>query len=86
MMYAGMGYDHVDKGVEYGMAQAKNYNTNNYHRVSDEYSQDWDVSGALEDLQLFFLTGKAIADGDSWPNWNEGTEFKAVRDAQRAAQ
>jgi len=59
------------------------YVANHYHRVSDEYSESWDVSGAIEDLQLYFLVGEAIANGEQWPNWKEGTEFKAARDAQR---
>jgi hypothetical protein len=52
MLYAGHGYDHIENGLEYGMAQAADYTANRYHRVSDEYSPQWDVSGALMDLQL----------------------------------
>lgn len=84
MLYPKHGYDHVEKGVEWGVAQAAYYIANNYHQVSDEYTAAWDVSGALQDLVLFFETGQTIANGNNWPNWNEGTEFKATRDAQRA--
>lgn len=85
MLYPNTGYDHLEGGVAYGMEKSKEYISNHYHGVSDEYSPDWDVSGAIEDLQLFFLTGEGIANGDHWPNWNEGTEFKAIRDAQRVS-
>ena len=83
MLYPNAGYDHREKGLDYGMSKSAEYVANHYHGVTDEYSEDWDVSGAMEDLVLYFLTGLAIADGDAWPNWNEGTEFKAARDAQR---
>jgi hypothetical protein len=29
--------------------------------------------------------GLAVADSDNWPNWREGNEFRAIRDASRAA-
>lgn len=29
--------------------------------------------------------GAAVAGSDGWPNWNEGTEFRAPRDASRVA-
>jgi Zn-dependent M28 family amino/carboxypeptidase len=84
MLYPKAGYDHEEKGVEYGLARAADYIANHYHRVSDDYSRDWVTSGALQDLQLYFRTGQLIIDSDTWPNWNAGTEFKATRDAQRS--
>ena len=78
-------YDHKEKGVEYGMQVSQEYVKNNYHRVSDEYDLSWDVSGAMEDMKTFFRTGLDIANSEDWPNWSEGTEFKATRDAQLSA-
>lgn len=85
MMYLKYGYDHVDKGREYGLAAAADYTANRYHRTNDEYHADWIVDGAIQDLRLYFRIGQIIADGDGWPNWNEGSQFKSLRDAQRAA-
>jgi Zn-dependent M28 family amino/carboxypeptidase len=84
MLYPSYGYDHVEKGINYGMAASQDYTANRYHRISDEYSDDWVVAGAIQDLKLYFRVGQMLADGNSWPNWNEGSEFKAKRDAQRA--
>ncbi len=84
MLYPGGGYDHREKGLEYGMLKAQEYVSEDYHRVSDEYDLSWDVSGAMEDLKIFFRTGLGVANSEKWPNWREGTEFKAKRDAQRA--
>ena len=83
MLYPGKGYDHREKGLAYGMQKSAEYIAKNYHRVSDEYDLSWDVSGALEDLRMYFKTGLDIANSEQWPNWKEGTEFKARRDAQR---
>ncbi len=83
MLYPGGGYDNREKGVEYGMERANEYTREHYHRVSDEYDLSWDVSGALEDMEVFFRTGLDVANSDDWPNWAEGTEFRSKRDAQR---
>ena len=83
MLYPGGGYDNREKGVEYGMDRANEYTREHYHRVSDEYDLRWDVSGALEDMEVFFRTGLDVANSDDWPNWAEGTEFRSKRDAQR---
>jgi Zn-dependent M28 family amino/carboxypeptidase len=82
MLYPSGGYDDREKGVEYGMQKADEYTADHYHRVSDEYDLSWDVSGALEDMKMYFQTGLEVANSDDWPNWKEGTEFRATRDAQ----
>jgi Zn-dependent M28 family amino/carboxypeptidase len=83
MLYPSGGYDDREKGVAYGMEKAEEYIADHYHRVSDEYDLSWNVSGALEDIEMYFRTGLEIANSDDWPNWKEGTEFRAARDAQR---
>jgi Zn-dependent M28 family amino/carboxypeptidase len=82
MIYPGGGYDDREKGVAYGMEKSQEYTRDHYHRVSDEYDLSWVVTGALEDMKLFFRTGLDVANSDAWPNWKEGAEFKAIRDAQ----
>jgi Zn-dependent M28 family amino/carboxypeptidase len=85
MLYPGSGYDHKEKGVDYGMQVSQEYVAKNYHRVSDEYDLSWDISGAMADMKTFFRTGLSVANSEDWPNWKEGTEFKATRDAQLTA-
>jgi Zn-dependent M28 family amino/carboxypeptidase len=84
MIYPTGGYDDREKGVAYGMEKANEYTNDHYHRVSDEYDLSWVVSGAMEDMKLFFKTGLDVANSDDWPEWKEGAEFKARRDAQMA--
>jgi hypothetical protein len=56
-----------------------------YHKPSDEYDPAWNVSGTLQDLAVYYDVGLAVANGDEWPNWREGNEFRAIRDRSRAA-
>ena len=52
-----------------------------YHRPSDIVRPDWDMSGAREDLKVFFTVGDRIAEADKMPEWKPGNEFKAKREA-----
>ncbi|NRA85283.1 MAG: M28 family peptidase [Gammaproteobacteria bacterium] len=47
-----------------------------YHGLCDQYSDDWDLSGAVQDMQLFFDVGHALAKPDVWPQWSKTSEFK----------
>ncbi|NRA70139.1 MAG: M28 family peptidase [Gammaproteobacteria bacterium] len=47
-----------------------------YHNLCDEYSTDWDMSGAVEDLQLFFEVGYELSSDNVWPQWSKQSEFK----------
>jgi Zn-dependent M28 family amino/carboxypeptidase len=86
MLDPGSGIDSVEHGAEWGQAQADDYTANRYHKPADEYDPTWDMSGAEEDVRLFFDFGETIADSDAWPNWKEGTEFRAIRDEEMAGK
>jgi len=75
------GTDFIGKPAGYGKAKREYYTEHDYHKPSDEVKPDWDLSGAVEDLQVFFQIGNHIADGAYYPLWKPGTEFKAKRDA-----
>jgi Zn-dependent M28 family amino/carboxypeptidase len=47
-----------------------------YHQPCDQYRDSWDLSGAVEDLQLFYQIGLDIADNDNWPKWYAQSEFQ----------
>ena len=80
-LYAGEGTDHVEYGPEWTRQKRDEYQANHYHKPSDEYRPDWDLAGAVDDLQLYFRIGYRIANESTFPNWREGTEFKAIRDS-----
>jgi Zn-dependent M28 family amino/carboxypeptidase len=56
------------------------YDLKDYHQVTDEIKPDWDLSGAVQDIQLLFEVGYEVADGDKWPEWKPGTEFRVKRE------
>jgi hypothetical protein len=56
-----------------------------YHKPSDEFDPGWDLSGAIDDLRLLFKVGYRLAMETTFPNWKEGTPYKAKRDADLAA-
>ena len=67
-------------------ALSDDYRANRYHKPGDEFSAAWDLSGALADLALYHAIGLELANSGAWPNWYEGNEFRATRDASRAAR
>ncbi|MCK0129624.1 M28 family metallopeptidase [Erythrobacter sp. F6033] len=85
MLYVDGGEDLIDGGREAGKAVADDYRANRYHGPKDEFNEEWDWSGVMADLQLMYRLGRSMAMSTSWPNWNEGDEFKATRDESCAA-
>jgi Zn-dependent M28 family amino/carboxypeptidase len=86
MIYFDSGEDLIVGGKTAGAAAAGDYTSNRYHKPSDEYDPGTDWSGAIEDLQLNYSLGRALAQGKGWPNWYSSAEFRAARDKSRAGQ
>ena len=85
MLYVDGGEDLIEGGKEAGAALAADYRENRYHSPKDEFDENWDWSGVMADLQLFYRLGRMMADSSSWPNWVEGDEFRGIRDESCAA-
>lgn len=62
------------------------YVRDRYHQPTDEWSSDWSMEGAAQDLQLLYTVGRDLAEGTDWPAWTPGNEFEAVREASSAAR
>jgi Zn-dependent M28 family amino/carboxypeptidase len=75
------GIDYVGKPEGWGLEVRRKYTAENYHKPSDKIQSDWDMSGAVQDAQLYFLVGYRVANSDMMPQRKPGTEFKAKRDA-----
>jgi Zn-dependent M28 family amino/carboxypeptidase len=80
------GAEYRDRPADYGQRMRDRYTSEDYHKVSDDVKADWDLSGAVEDAQLLFGVGLAVAQGDSFPEWKPGTEFRAVRASRLKAK
>jgi Zn-dependent M28 family amino/carboxypeptidase len=81
VLYTSRGIDMVDGGVERGRAFSQRYVAEVYHKPSDEVTPDWDMSGGAQDLEALYAVGRGVADGDTWPQWRENSEFRAARRA-----
>ncbi len=78
-LYIDKGIDFIGKPKDFGRRKRAEYTANDYHKVTDEIKPDWDLSGAVEDLQLLFEVGYAVSQGDKRPEWKAGSEFKGRR-------
>jgi Zn-dependent M28 family amino/carboxypeptidase len=73
------GADYIGQPEDFGRKKRQDYVSRVYHTPLDVPYDDWDLSGAVEDTQLLFRVGLRIADGDPWPEWQPGTEFRRRR-------
>ncbi len=81
MLYTDNGWDHVERGESFGEQRSAAYVAEAYHKPADEYDGTWDVSGMVADGQVMNRVILDVANSDDWPNWYEGNEFRALRDA-----
>ena len=84
MLYADGGVDLRDGGIAAGIEFSDGYRRERYHAPGDEWSDDWDLSGMVEDVAALHAVGLHILNSNDWPDWYEGREFKAIRDASLA--
>jgi Zn-dependent M28 family amino/carboxypeptidase len=77
--YFSSGHDFIGRPEGWGREQSEAWERTHYHRPSDELSDAWDLSGAVEDARLYFLLGATVAQAAHLPTWNKGDEFEAAR-------
>jgi Zn-dependent M28 family amino/carboxypeptidase len=80
------GLDLEKGGAAAGKVASDEYNEKRYHQPSDEWSPTWDLTGAAQDTELLYTIGGDMANSRRWPEWEQGSEFKAVRDKTAAAR
>lgn len=74
------GADLVEGGRAAGDQWIADYIGNCYHQTCDEWSPDWDLRGAVEDISLFKVILEDLGNSTRWPQWKSGSEFKAIRE------
>jgi Zn-dependent M28 family amino/carboxypeptidase len=79
-LYVGKG-EHLMSRPENGPLRSDEFDAKDYHQVTDEVKPDWDLSGAVQDVDLLFEVGYQVANADKFPEWKPGNEFKPKRDA-----
>ena len=84
VLYARGGTVDRERGEAYVLQRDAEYVAERYHSPSDEVMEDWDLDAAVEDLRLFYGIGYRVANGEEWPQWFEGNEFRAIREQSLA--
>lgn len=82
------GYIDAEKlGKEKTLENLDQYWKTVYHTPQDEYKPERDnLSGVVQDAELLYRVGLNLADSQEWPKWNEGSEFKSIREKSRNNQ
>ncbi|WP_299991022.1 M28 family metallopeptidase [uncultured Pontibacter sp.] len=83
-LYAKSGIVARDQPADFITKKQEQYTAEHYHKVGDEVYDDWNLDGAVEDLQLYFRVGYRVANGTSYPAWREKSEFRAKREKSLA--
>ncbi len=78
-LYFKGGVDYVGREPGWGKKVAEEWGAAHYHQPSDEYGPDWNFDGMIQDAQLGFLAGLAVAQADEMPSWLPGDEFARLR-------
>ncbi|RZJ96710.1 MAG: M28 family peptidase [Brevundimonas sp.] len=81
MTYGGSTGDFRDEPIADRLASRTEYGRSRYHQAADEWSPDWDLRGQVEDLQVLYTVGSALANSREWPQWKDGSEFGPARAA-----
>jgi Zn-dependent M28 family amino/carboxypeptidase len=83
-LYAKGGLDDTARGPVWGRAQLDDYMRHRYHQPSDQYSPDWDVRGALDDLRLYYEVGIRVAGSRRFPRWYPDSDYRENRERRTA--
>ncbi|SUI64528.1 M28 family metallopeptidase [Shewanella morhuae] len=81
-VFAGGGNEAIDDATAAYKTQMQATMKGCYHNVCDEYHENWDLSGALQDLQVYYQATRALGNSQDWPGYYQGTEFNSLRPAK----
>jgi Zn-dependent M28 family amino/carboxypeptidase len=65
------GIDYVGKSAQYGDQKRSEYIRNDYHKPTDLIKPDWDLTGAVQDLQVLLEVGYRVAQTPARPVWRD---------------
>jgi len=79
-LYAQGGLDDSARGPLRGRVLLDDYMQRRYRQTGDQYSADWDVRGAVEDLTLYYDVGNRVAHARRFPHWYPNSEYRVSRE------
>ncbi|WP_330148813.1 M28 family metallopeptidase [Shewanella xiamenensis] len=81
-VFAGGGSEPIDVATADYKTQMQATMKGCYHNVCDEYRDDWDLSGAIQDLEIYYQVTRSLGNSQDWPGYYQGTEFNSLRPAK----
>ncbi len=84
-LYFKSGKSYLDRPEGWGEERENEWRAKHYHQPSDELSDDWNLEGMVEDVQLALWVGLTVANQDDMAAWNRGDEFELKRKKAIAA-
>jgi Zn-dependent M28 family amino/carboxypeptidase len=78
------GTEVIGKPPGWGQQWTEHFEETDYHQPSDELKPEWDWTGAVQDVTLFYELGLRVANAPEMPTWHKGDEFEAARKKARA--
>ncbi|HEX3914833.1 MAG TPA: M28 family peptidase [Steroidobacteraceae bacterium] len=85
VLYTQAGIDSSARGPVWGKAHLEEYFAHRFRQPSDQYTADWDVSGPVNDLTLYYQVGMRVANSKRYPRWYPNSEFRTHRQENGAA-
>jgi Zn-dependent M28 family amino/carboxypeptidase len=73
------GTDFLGRPADWGRTTLDDWRDQHYHQPSDEWRDDYDLSGMLEDTRLIFFVGRELANAREMPRWRQGDEAEPAR-------
>src|SRR5437764_6066883 len=81
-LYIGKG-EHVLSRPESAPLRPDEVSSPNSADGLDAIQPEWDLAGSVQDVQLLFEVGYQVANGDKFPEWKSGSEFRVKGSASR---
>jgi len=69
------GDDYVGHPKDWGEKKFREYNEAHYHQPSDEYSDEWDFRGMIQETDFAMEIGRRVANLPTLPRFNPNDEF-----------
>jgi Zn-dependent M28 family amino/carboxypeptidase len=69
------GSNYVGQPKGWGEKKFKEYNDAHYHQPSDEFHDDWNFQGMIQEADFALAIGRRVADAATMPKFNPDDEF-----------
>jgi hypothetical protein len=69
------GSDYIGHDKAWGEKKFQEYNQAHYHQPSDEYRDDWNFQGMIQEADFAMEIGRRVANLPALPKFNPNDEF-----------